>query len=177
MMWFRWLRRLFLLALVVAVFAVVGVGIWSGMKDDQTKLYNLQVTRAIETAIVGRLNDATRTAEAPLPQYRLIMLNKGDALLDVAQKYHTTVEVLRMANRLLPTVDFSTGGKLVVPEGVQVLDPPRWLNPITAQPNDTLSTLAALNNVTLEQLQTDNPVLANRELLPGDIVFIPELLT
>jgi LysM repeat protein len=177
MMWFRWVRRLFLLALVAGVFAVVAYGIISGIGGDAKELYDLQVTRAIETAVAARLNDATRTAEAPLPQYRLIMLDNGEALLDVAQRYHTTVEVLRMANRLLPTVDFSTGGTLVVPEGVQLLDPPRWFNPIIAQPNDTLSALAAINDITLEQLQADNPVLANRKLLPGDIVFIPELLT
>jgi LysM repeat protein len=176
-MWFRWVRRLFLLALVVGIFAAVGIGIQSGINNDFRTQYNLQVTTAIQTAIAARLNDATRTAEAPLPQYRLIMLDNGEALLDVAQRYHTTVEVLRMANRLLPTVDFSTGGTLVVPEGVQLLDPPRWFNPIIAQPNDTLSNLAALNDITLEQLQADNPVLANRKLLPGDIVFIPELLT
>jgi LysM repeat protein len=177
MMWFRWLRRLFLLAVVIGVFAVVGIGIQSGNNDEKNRLYNFQVTRAIETAIAARLYDATRTAEAPLPQYRLITLGKNEALLDVAQKYHTTVEVLRMANRLLSTVDFGTGETIVVPEGVQVLDPPRWLKPVVAQPNDTLSALAALNDVTLEQLQTDNPVLAGRELLPGDIVFIPQLLT
>lgn len=177
MMLFRWLRRLFLLVVVVGVFAGVGYYIVRDSMKDTTQRYNLQVTRAIETAIAARLSDATRTAEAPLPQYRLVTLAKGEALLDVAQQYHTTVEVLRMANRLLPTVDFGTGETIVVPEGVQVLDPPRWLKPVTAQPNDTLSTIAAVNNVTLEQLQTDNPVLTNRELLPGDIVFIPELLT
>ncbi|MEO8607717.1 MAG: LysM peptidoglycan-binding domain-containing protein [Chloroflexota bacterium] len=176
-MWFRWVRRLFLLAVVIATFAGVGYFIFHDTGTDRDRLYNLQVTLAIQTAIAARLNDATRTAEAPLPQYRLVTLGNGEALLDVAQKFHTTVEVLRMANKLLPTVDFGSGETIVVPEGVQILDPPRWLKHVIAQPNDTLSTLAAVNNVTLEQLQKDNPVLANRELLPGDIVFIPELLT
>jgi len=173
----RWLRRIFLLALVVGVFAAIGYGITSGIDDDSFKLYDMQVTIAIQTAIAARLNDATRTAEAPMSQYRLVTLEKNEALLDVAQRYHTTVEVLRMANRLLSTVDFGTGETIVVPEGVQVLDPPRWFDYVTAQPNDTLTTLATVNNITLEQLQMDNPVLANRQLLPGDIVFIAELLT
>jgi LysM repeat protein len=177
MMWFRWLRRLFLFALVVAIFAGIGYFVSKDASAKTHQLYDMQVTVAIQTAVAARLNDATRTAEAPLPQYRLVTLTNGEALLDVAQQYHTTVEVLRMANRLLPTVDYGTGETIVVPEGVPVLEPPRWLKPIMAQPNDTLSTLAALNNITLEQIQRDNPVLANRELLPGDIVFIPELLT
>lgn len=176
-MWLRWLRRLFLLALVIGVFVAVGYGIRSGMIDDQNKLYWLQVTSAVETAIAARLNDATRTAEAPLPQYRLITLKNGEALLDVAQKFHTTVEVLRMANKLLPTVDYGSGETIVVPEGVQVLDPPRSFRPIEAQPGDTLDTLATRFDVTLDQLQKDNPVLAGRNLIPGDTVFIPELLT
>jgi LysM repeat protein len=176
-MWFRWLRRLFILALVIGVFAGVGWWINQGITADIIKAYNIQVTTAIDTAIAVRLNDATRTAEAPLPQYRLVTVANGEALLDVAQKYHTTVEVLRMANQLQSTVDFGNGRPVVVPEGVQVLDPPRWFKYITAQPNDTLDAIAAVNDVTLEQLQKDNPVLTGRALLPGDIVFIPQLLT
>lgn len=176
-MWFRWVRRLFILALVIGVFAGVGWWINQGFRDDITKAYYAEVTTAIDTAIAVRLNDATRTAEAPLPQYRLVTVANGEALLDVAQKYHTTVEVLRMANQLQSTVDFGNGKPIVVPEGVQVLDPPRWFRHIEAQPNDTLDAIAAVNDITLEQLQQDNPVLAGRGLLPGDIVFIPQLLT
>jgi LysM repeat protein len=174
-MFFRWLRRLFILALVIGVFGAVGYYIFIDTTGDTGELYNLQVTRAIETAIAARLFEATRTVEAPLPQYRLVTLTQSEALLNVAQRYRTTIEVLRMANQLLPTVDFGTG-EIIVPEGVQVLEPPRSFTTITVVEGDTLSALAAIHDVTIEQMQIDNPVLAGRELIPGDIVFIPHLL-
>jgi len=176
-MLFRWLRRLLLLALVVGVFGGVIFFINSNNRVEMQQLYHLRVTLAIETAIAGRLFEATRTAEAPLPQYRLVTLSEGQALLDVAEQYDTTVDVLRMANKLLSTVDFGSGETIIVPVGVQVLDPPRSFETYTVVAGDTLNTLATRFDVTLVQLQTDNPVLAGRELLPGDMVFIPELLT
>jgi len=176
-MFFRWLRRLFLIALVAGIFGGVAYYINQGINRDDDERYDLQVTLAIQTAIAGRLFEATRTAEAPLPQYRLVTLANGEALLDVAERYNTTIEVLRMANKLLPTVDFGTGETIVVPQGVEILVPPRSFRPYTAVAGDTFSTLATLNDITPEQLAMDNPVLAGRELLPGDIVFIPQLLT
>jgi LysM repeat protein len=175
-MFFRWLRRLFILALVIGIFAIVGIGINANEWAKRQIEIDLQVTRAIETAIAARLFEATRTVEAPLPQYRLVTLAQGEALLDVAQRYNTTIEVLRMANQLLPTVDFGTDETIIVPEGIQILEPPRSFTPHTVVAGDTLSALAALNDVTIEQIVIDNPVLAGRELIPGDIVFIPHLL-
>ena len=176
-MFFRWLRRLFVLALVIGVFAIVAYGIQTSENVDREKEIDAQVTRAIETAIAARLFEATRTVEVPLPQYRLVTLTEGEALLEVAERYRTTIEVIRMANQLLPTVDFGTGETIVVPEGVQILEPPRSFTVYTAIADDTLSALATLNDVTIEQMQIDNPVLAGRELIPGDTVFIPRLLT
>lgn len=176
-MFFRWLRRLFLIALVAGVFAGVGYFINENNRTEMQELYDMQVTLAIETAIAGRLFEVTRTAEAPLPQYRLVRLEHGDALLDVAERYHTTVEALRMANKLLSTVDFGSGETIIVTEGVRVLDPPRSFRVYRAVAGDTLSILATRFDVTLEQLQADNPVLVSRDLSPGDTVFVPELLT
>jgi hypothetical protein len=175
-MWAYWLRRLFLVAVVVGTFAVVAFFIVGDSRSTVQQQYDLQVTIAIETAVANRLNIATRTAEAPLAQFRLVDLANGEALLDVALKYDTTVEALRMANKLLASVDFGTGQTIIVPEGIERLDPPRSFHTEIVQQGDTLSTLATRFSVPLEQLQKDNPVLAGRELLPGDIVFIPELL-
>jgi LysM repeat protein len=176
-MLFRWLRRLFLFALMIGVFAGVAYFIETNRGIEEDELYNLQVTLAIQTAVAGRLFEATRTVEADLPQYQLITLEDGEALLSIAQQYGTTVEVLRMANKLLSTVDFGSGETIIVPVGVEVLDPPRSFEPYTVVAGDTLDTLATRFDITIEQLQIDNPVLAGRELLPGDIVFVPALLT
>jgi LysM repeat protein len=114
--------------------------------------------------------------EAPLRQYRVIPLTPSDTLSAVAERYNTTVEVLRMANALAPTVETGDGSAIIVPEGVQSLDPPRTLDYITAQPGESLESLAQRFRIPLNVLELDNPVLAQRRVNPGDIVFIPTLL-
>lgn len=172
----RILRNLVILALVIAVFAAVGYFIQQGDIDEQTERYNLQVTSAIETAIANALFDATRTAEAPLDQYRLITLDGDDTLTEIAARYNTTVEVLRMANGLAADVESGAGVRIIVPEGVSALTPPRVLAAYEAIAGDTLDSLAQRYRVPVDVLQLDNPVLARRGVNPGDIVFIPTIL-
>jgi LysM repeat protein len=126
--------------------------------------------------VANALYDATRTAEAPLRQYRVIPLTPSDTLTAVAERYGTTVEVLRMANGLAPTVETGDGSEIIVPEGVQALDPPRTLAIIRAQSGESLESLSQRFRVPLDVLQLDNPVLSQRGVNPGDIVFIPTLL-
>ncbi len=81
-----------------------------------------------------------------------------------------------MANGLAQDVVSGAGTELIVPEGVQTLTPARRLRQYEAVAGDTLSSIAEQNDVLLEYLALDNPVLAQRGLNPGDIVFIPTLL-
>lgn len=169
-------RNLLLLLLVVGVFAAVALFIHQESLKERTERYYRQVTVEVETAIAHALYDATRTAEAPLTQYRVITLQANDTLTDIAARYNTTVEVLRMANGLAPDVESGAGVQIIVPEGVQALDPPRLLATYEARAGDTLSSIAQLRRIPLDILQQDNPVLAQRGVIPGDIVFIPILL-
>jgi hypothetical protein len=172
----RWFRRLIILALVLVAFAGVaffGLRIEKERAQDQ---YDRLVTLEIETAIADALNNATRAAEVDLPQYRVIVLSASETLTDVALQYNTSVDALRMANGLLPEVTYGSGGLLIVPEGVLRFEPPRRLSVYTAVAGDTLSTLASNFDVPLEVLQADNPILARRGVIPGDTVFIAELL-
>jgi LysM repeat protein len=172
----RFLRNLFLLLFIAALFVAVGYYIQRGTTEKNTQLYDERVTLAVQTAIYGALFDATRTLEADLPHYRLLVVTSNESLLDVALRYGTTVDVLRMANNLLPTVDFGDGGQLIVPEGVQILNPPRRFTAYTAVNGDTLPQLAARHDIALDILEADNPILTRRGIIAGDIVFIPELL-
>jgi LysM repeat protein len=172
----RVIRNLLLLLLVIAVFAGVAVLITAGERQQLTNSYNTAVALAIDTAVYSALFDATRTVEAPLPQYRLIRLDPNQTLLEIALRFNTTVEAIRMANGLLPTVDSGNGEELVVPEGVQALSPPRRFEVYRAVDGDTLPRLAARFNIELAILELDNPVLTQRGMIPGDIVFVPELI-
>lgn len=172
----RFLRNLFLLLFIAAVFAGVGLYIQQGTAQRNRELYDERVTLEIETAVYAALFDATRTLEGNLRQFRLITVTSSESLLDVALRYRTTVEVLRMANNLLPTVDFGDGGSLIVPEGIPILNPPRRFTVYTAVDGDSLLQLAARHDILLDILEADNPILKRRGIIPGDIVFIPELL-
>ncbi|MBI5670560.1 MAG: LysM peptidoglycan-binding domain-containing protein [Chloroflexi bacterium] len=173
----RWLRQLVLLLLVVAVFAGLALLMLSEDKKRQQEAYRLRVTMEVQTAVAYALYDATRTAESSLSHYRLVRVAPDEALADVAARYNTTLDVVRMANGLLPDVEFGNGEAVIIPEGVQFLNPPRRFQLHTALVGDTLDALSKFYDVPLDLLKQDNPVLASRGLIPGDIVFIPIVLT
>jgi hypothetical protein len=172
----RLIRTLLTLILVIAAFSGVGYYVWKDSRNKTIENYNRNVTLAVETAIWSALYDATRTMEAPQRHYRLITLGENEPLLDVALRYNTTVEVLRMANNLLPTVDSGSGETIIVPEGVQILEPPRRFELYLAVVGETLEAVAIRFNVRQDILEEDNPILAQRGVVPGDVVFIPILL-
>lgn len=173
----RWLRRLVLLLLIAAIFVALGYLITSESRKRQQEAYHLQVTAVVQTSVAQALFDATRTAESGLSQYRLVKVASNEALIDIAEHYHTTVDVLRMANGLRSDVEYGNGGQLIVPEGVQFLSPPRRFQIHTASAGDTLDNLAKFYDVPIDLLRQDNPVLAERGLIPGDIVYVPVILT
>jgi LysM repeat protein len=164
------------MALVAALFVGIAVAITRDQRQKDWALYNTRVAISVPTAIANALFDATRTAEADQPHYRLITLGPDDTLDELAQRYHTTADVIRMANRLLPTVNSGSGQTIIVPEGVQRLQPPRTFNTQRAVAGDTLDSLALHYGVDISLLKTDNPILARRGIIPGDIVFIPQPL-
>lgn len=172
----RLIRTLLTLILVVAAFGGVAYYVWNDSRDKTIENYDRNVTLAVETAIWSALYDATRTVESPQRHYRLIRLGENEPLLDVALRYNTTVEVLRMANNLLPTVDSGSGETIIVPEGVQDLRPPRRFELYTGIAGDTFEVLAIRFNVQQDILEEDNPILVQRGIAPGDVVFIPILL-
>ncbi len=172
----RFIRFVLILMLLALIFGGVGYYIITDDLRRRTEKYNLSVTLAIETAVQSALYDATRTAENDIPHYRLITLGENEFLADVAAKYNTNPDVLRMANGLAPTVESGSGQQIIVPEGVQILTPPRRLIAITAVDGDTLQSIATHNNLSLDVIQMDNPILAQRGVLPGDIVFVAQLL-
>jgi hypothetical protein len=173
----RTVRFLLILTLVIAVFIGVGYYVVTEEHTRRHELYNLSVTLSVETAVHAALYDATRTSEAPLTQYRLVTLTPNQLLFDLALQYHTTVDAIRMANALRPDVDAGSGGEtLIIPEGVQVLDPPRRFKLYKAATGDTLDWIASNYGVPLDILRKDNPVLDQRGVIPGDTVFLAELL-
>jgi len=173
----RFIRNLLILLLVASIFGAVGYYVYQGDRKQRIDIFNANMTQAVSTAIQDALYNATRTLEADQPHYILLKVGPSDSLLAIAQKYDTNIDVLRMANNLLPSVDFGDGTEIIIPRGITQLVPPRrFKKPYIAQKGDELSAIAARNDISEEILAIDNPILAKRGLNPGDIVFIPELL-
>lgn len=173
----RFIRNLLIFLLVVSIFGAVGYYIYQGDRNQRIARYYGSVTQAVSTAIREALYNATRTLEADQPHYILLKVGPNDALLAVAKQYHTTIDALRMANGLLPEVEFGDGSEIIIPRGVAYLVPPRrFKRPYVAQTGDVLAVLAARNGISTDIIALDNPILARRGLTPGDIVYIAELL-
>jgi LysM repeat protein len=68
------------------------------------------------------------------------------------------------------------GSKIIIPEGVTILLPPRTFSTLKANPGDTLEQIAKNYGVELALLEEDNPILATRGVNPGDTIFIPKLI-
>ncbi len=171
------LRNFLLLILVSALFAGMAFAItYDDRRRDLTIAYDNN-TRIVRTAIRLALNDATRTMEADIPHFRYLLIEEGKPLIDVAAEYNTTIDVIRMANRLLPSVDAGSGVRLIIPQNVQVLSPPRTYRPVyVANGNETLEQLAAQFDVPVEILREDNPILDQRGIIAGDLVFVAQLI-
>jgi LysM repeat protein len=137
-----------------------------------TENFNAQLTVAVATAVQEALLDATRTVEAPMNRYLYMHVAEGESLEALAEQYGSTLEVLQTVNQFDASVEEGDGGRVVVPVNLDELDPPRWVDTYTAILGDTLENIAERNGVPLSLLEFDNPVLAQRGVIPGDTVFI-----
>lgn len=178
-MYLFWRRvRIFLtLLFVVGVVTAIGFAIAIQSETATSDLYNRQMTAAIETAIADALLNATRTAEAPLGRYMLLRIEADESLEAVAARYGTTVEIIRMVNGLAADVENGSGVNLIIPMNVTELDPPRTLRIHRARLNETLASLAQQFDIPLSMLETDNPILSARGIIPGDVVFIAQFFS
>ena len=169
--WYR-LRLLLTIIVVVGVAAAVYYYINVRTVQDNQARYNVQVTAAVATAVQAALYDVTRTAEAPNLVFQIVQADQGEDLKALAERYGTTLDVLHIVNKLAADVMTGDGSTLVVPVGMQTLDPARTITVYTAQQGDTLNSIAVKNSVSLDLLKRDNPTLAQRGVVPGDTVFI-----
>lgn len=171
----RYARFLLILSAVGVLAGVVIYFIRTNRQAALSEAYDRQLVMVRETAVANALFAATRTAEAPLRQYRLLRI-QDESLEAIAERYHTTVLVLRLANAFNSDVHYVDDATLIIPEGVQTLEPPRQFITHQARPGQTLAQLAEDYDLPLSLLETDNPILAQRGLNPGDIVFIAIIL-
>ncbi|MAS36575.1 MAG: hypothetical protein CL610_21400 [Anaerolineaceae bacterium] len=167
-------RLRILLTIAVALGIAAAIFYYISYRDYESNVehYHLQITAAVATAVQSAVFDVTRTAEAPGNVFRIVRLGQNEDLEALAAQHGTTLEILQVVNSLGADVVTGNGETIVVPVGLQELEPLRTIVVYTAEQGDTLESLADRNRVPLEQLQADNPMLAQRGLRPGDTVFI-----
>jgi LysM repeat protein len=170
---FLYRLRIFLtIGVALAVTAGIFYTIWQRQTQDDIDSFNLQVTADVATAIQSALYNVTRTVEAPHNRFRVMRLGENTSLAAVAEQNGTTLELLRMVNQLADDVTDGNGQLIIVPLNIVELDPPRVLQTYIVQPGDTLVAIAERNGLPLSLLESDNPILASRGLIPGDTVFV-----
>ncbi len=170
---FLYRLRIFLtIALVLSAVGVIFYSISLSTYNEGLDNYNRQLTVAVGTAIGDALLNVTRTAEVPMNRYQLLQLGEHQDLQAVADKYGTTLDLLRFVNQIDSSVTEGNGELIIVPVNVDELTPPRVLQVYIAQEGDTLMSIAQRNDLPVEILEYDNPVLAERGVIPGDTVFL-----
>lgn len=167
--------RLRLLLTIIVVAGITGaIFYFVSLRDYEANVarFNLQVTAAVATSVQEALYSVTRTAEAPGNAFLIIQLGQNENLDQLARRYGTTLEIFQIVNGFAPDVTTGNGETVVMPVAMPVLDPLRTITIHRAQPGETLASIAERYITPLELLQRDNPMLAQRPLLAGDIVFV-----
>jgi hypothetical protein len=177
-LFFHRLRILLTIAFVVALGGGIFYFISLQTFEDNVKKFNLQVTVAVATEIQNALMNVTRTVEAPMNRFQVVILGENESLEALALRYGTTLRAIQIANGIDLSVTEGSGNRLIVPVNIAELNPPRIVEIYVAQIGDTLPAIADRRRMSLQQLEQDNPVLVQRGLIPGDLVFVSiELLT
>lgn len=124
---------------------------------------------------------ASPTAQCPAPAgWITIIVQAGETLTSLAQKYNVTEAALMEANCML----FSSlipGSELYVPDALlsatsptlQPCGPPAGWVKYTIQPGDNLYRLSRELDVTISQLQFANCLGSSILIRAGDILFVP----
>ena len=98
------------------------------------------------------------------------VVQQGDTLFSIAQRYGTTVEAIRAANGL-PDNTIRAGQVLFIPASTQQLLSPGYVEH-TVAPNDTLFSIARRYGTTVEVIRQANG-LSNNTIAIGQRLLIP----
>lgn len=93
------------------------------------------------------------------------VVQPGDTLYKIAQRFNTTVDKLRAANNLWHTSEIWAGTWLALPSGVK--------NTYTVQPGDTLYLIAQKLGTTLTDLRQANNLWGTNLIWAGQILAVP----
>jgi len=117
---------------------------------------------------------ALAQSDGPLPQDVVHIVQRGETLFSIAQRYGLTVDGIAHANGIPDPRQIYVGQRLIIPggergEGVQETAP------YVVQAGDTLSSIARRYHTTWQSLAQINRVLSPNGLYVGQVVQAPVL--
>lgn len=116
-------------------------------------------------------------AQEPTPEAPVYVVQPGDTLYGIAQRFDTTVEAIVSANGIADPSLINVGQKLIIPTARPELVPSRpevpnrRLHPV--RPGETLPSLAFRYSTTIEALREANSIPRLGFLVPGQELVIP----
>lgn len=112
---------------------------------------------------------AVSPTPTPEPVYHTVQ--PGDTLIEIAAKYDTSVEGLKLANNIVNPQALQVGQELLIPAGSVDFDTPTAIHIIES--GDTFNRLAFIYGSTIEDIVAANPELEPTALRIGQQVIVP----
>ncbi len=146
-----------------------------GFIDNKNDLYKLQNNLLdYGEAVVKAVANYIGVPYVPVngDSQNIYVVQRGDSLYSIAQKYNTTVQALKSANNLTSNT-LQIGQKLILPDSEEIIIPnPSNYTVYTAKRGDTLYKIATEYGITPEdiidfnKLNTQNLVIGQQLLIP-----------
>lgn len=99
----------------------------------------------------------------------LYIVERGDNLYEIAQRFNTTVKDLKEINNL--TKDLINPGDILIVDQIYEPENIGYFNRYEVKENDTVYTIAFMHNMTTNALMEINSLL-NDQIKKGDILFV-----
>jgi len=199
----RWLQRLWIAAVAVLAFSLVGTGAmitrayWAN-RPTQTPTPTRTATRAVvlaaQTHTPAAIPTATQThtptptqtptatsthtatpTQTPTPTPVVHIVQPGDTLYSIARQYGVTVDELAQVNNLSAAGYVHPNDQLMIPKGGQIPGPARPSGTIThqVQEGEQVKDIADRYGVSEERLREANNLGPKDQPKAGDRLIIP----
>ncbi len=135
--------------------------------DDLIRLNHLS-SESIQVGMVLKVPQAAQPT--PAPRYQTYVVQPGDTLIALAERFGTTVDALKSLNGL-------TSDTLMIGQTLRVPQPPPTYVTYVVKQGDTLFSIAAAFNVTADEIARANNLSNTNMLRVGQTLRIPTRAT
>lgn len=120
--------------------------------------------------LLGVLPGKSSYAQTPNPEGPVYIVEAGDTLWSISQRFGVPLDVLQQANGILNPNQIQIGDEIVIPgfEGVQGI-----LDTVQVKPGDTLASLSKQYGVSISVLSRLNRIVKPELLYPGYELIVP----